>query len=69
MWETIVTFMTVGYGDFYPLTYIGRYIQIMTAIGGQLYIALVVGLIHGQLMLTSEEAGVRSPFLINHHRF
>lgn len=47
MWLTIVTFLTVGYGDFYPTTNLGRYIMILTVMGGQLYSALVIGLIHG----------------------
>lgn len=58
VWLTIVTFLTVGYGDYYPSTNLGRYIMILTVMGGQLYIAVVIGLIHGQLMLSSEESGV-----------
>ncbi|CDW77260.1 calcium-activated potassium channel [Stylonychia lemnae] len=57
VWLTVVTFLTVGYGDFYPTTNLGRYMMIFTAIGGQLSSAIVIGLIHGQLMLTSEESG------------
>lgn len=37
------------------MTYGGRYITIITTIGGQLYAAIVIGMVHGQLMLTSEE--------------
>jgi potassium channel subfamily K len=58
VWLTLVTFLTVGYGDFYPTTNLGRYMMIFTAMGGQLSSAIVIGLIHGQLMLTSEESGV-----------
>lgn len=54
----MVTFLTVGYGDYYPTTNLGRYMMIITVMGGQLYSALVIGMIHGQLMLTSEESGV-----------
>lgn len=58
IWLTMVTFLTVGYGDYYPTTNLGRYMMIITVMGGQLYSALVIGMIHGQLMLTSEESGV-----------
>ena len=58
VWLTIITFLTVGYGDFFPTSNQGRYIMIISVIGGQLYSALVIGLVHSQLNLTSEEAGV-----------
>lgn len=32
--------------------------MIITVMGGQLFSALVIGMIHSQLQLTSEEAGV-----------
>ena len=47
LWLTIITFLTVGYGDFYPTTNVSRYILIVTVICGQLYSAIVIGLIHG----------------------
>jgi hypothetical protein len=34
VWLMIITFVTVGYGDFYPTTYPSRYITIITALGG-----------------------------------
>lgn len=34
LWLVIITFLTVGYGDFYPTTYPSRYIAIITSIGG-----------------------------------
>lgn len=60
VWNTVITFMTVGYGDFFPTSSQGRYIMILTVIGGQLYSAIVIGLVHSQLALTSEESGVLS---------
>jgi hypothetical protein len=34
VWLTMITFLTVGYGDFFPNTYAGRYIEILTAMCG-----------------------------------
>jgi hypothetical protein len=46
LWLTMVTFFTVGYGDFYPNTNLGRYVMIVTTMSGQLYSAFVIGLVH-----------------------
>jgi voltage-gated potassium channel len=46
LWLVIITFLTVGYGDYYPTTNGGRYIAIITSMGGQLYSAIVIGLVH-----------------------
>lgn len=42
MWCTIITMATVGYGDFYPETHIGRTIAIFSCIWGNLLISLMV---------------------------
>ena len=34
IWTLIVTFLTVGYGDHFPISNAGRYIAILTTIGG-----------------------------------
>lgn len=34
IWLVIITFLTVGYGDYYPTTNGGRYIAIITTVGG-----------------------------------
>lgn len=34
LWLNIITFMTVGYGDFYPTTNIGRVVEILTVLSG-----------------------------------
>ena len=46
VWLTIITFMTVGYGDYSPTTNQGRYIMIITVMGGQMFSALVIGMVH-----------------------
>jgi hypothetical protein len=42
MWCTIITMATVGYGDFYPETHIGRVIAILACIWGNFLISLMV---------------------------
>jgi hypothetical protein len=42
MWCTIITMATVGYGDFYPETHIGRLIAILACIWGNFLISLMV---------------------------
>eukprot|EP00276_Gloeochaete_wittrockiana_P003052 CAMPEP_0184660464 /NCGR_PEP_ID=MMETSP0308-20130426/34031_1 /TAXON_ID=38269 /ORGANISM="Gloeochaete witrockiana, Strain SAG 46.84" /LENGTH=476 /DNA_ID=CAMNT_0027101081 /DNA_START=260 /DNA_END=1690 /DNA_ORIENTATION=+ len=45
MWFTIVTLATVGYGDMYPLTTVGRIVGSILIIAGFLVIALPIGVI------------------------
>ena len=42
----------------YPLSNAGRYMMVLAVIGGQIYFALIIGIVHGQITLTSEESGV-----------
>ena len=60
VWLTCVTFLTVGYGDFFPTTINGRVIAILTVITGLLFSAIIIGIIQSALALTSEESGVLS---------
>ena len=41
-WCTIITMSTVGYGDFYPTTHVGRFIAIISMIWGQFLISLLL---------------------------
>mmetsp|Transcript_18650 Transcript_18650/g.17741 ORF Transcript_18650/g.17741 Transcript_18650/m.17741 type:complete len:273 (+) Transcript_18650:327-1145(+) len=42
MWCTIITMCTVGYGDFYPSTHLGRFFAILACILGNFLISLMV---------------------------
>lgn len=42
MWCTVITMATVGYGDFYPETHIGRLIAVLACIWGNFLISLMV---------------------------
>lgn len=45
LWWSIVTVTTVGYGDVYPVTFIGRVIAALTAICGVAAVAIPIGII------------------------
>lgn len=55
MWLSIVSFLTVGYGDSYPVSYMGRVINTITVIGGIMSSATIIGLIHEHMQLTNAE--------------
>jgi hypothetical protein len=60
MWLSIITLMTVGYGDMYPTTHKGRIIVILESIGGLLLTATLVGIIHSSIELNFTERKVIS---------
>ena len=62
---TLITFLTVGYGDYYPVTHQGRIINIITAIGGLLYSATIIGIFHELISLNKVEQSVFN-FLNSH---
>ena len=55
LWVSVITFFTIGYGDFYPISIVGRLVAVVTCFGGLLYAAVIIGLVTGLLGLTSEE--------------
>ena len=54
-WMLSITFLTVGYGDYFPMTFPGRIIAVLTTVLGQLYAAIVVGIVSQQLLLTTSD--------------
>jgi hypothetical protein len=42
LWCTIITMTTVGYGDFYPTTYMGRLVGVAACLWGTFVISLMV---------------------------
>ena len=42
MWNVLITMTTVGYGDFYPKSHLGRMIGIVVAFWGVFYVSLFV---------------------------
>lgn len=54
-WVAIVTMTTVGYGDMYPRTYLGRMVMIMCAIYGTVVFSLLVVVVTNTMNMNSFE--------------
>ena len=48
MWWAAVTMTTVGYGDSFPVGWVGKFIAVMAMLLGVLFIALPVAIISGK---------------------
>jgi len=55
MWWAVVTMTTVGYGDTYPLTFVGKLIASISFICGIILIALPVAILENQFESVYEE--------------
>lgn len=58
IWNMFVTMTTVGYGDYYPLTSIGRLIIVISSISGIILVSLVVIFLQNTTELNSDEEKV-----------
>eukprot|EP00741_Cyanophora_paradoxa_P003790 tig00000718_g3684.t1 len=58
IWCAIVTSLTVGYGDMYPRTDLGRLVVLLTAVCGAFLTALSIALIHNSLELNVQQTKV-----------
>lgn len=45
LWFTFVSFTTIGYGDFYAVTFLGRILTVFLTLYGVLVIALIPGVL------------------------
>ena len=55
MWCTIITFTTIGYGDFYPLSNWGRTFCVSLGVTGAVFTAILVALVTDKLQFTRRE--------------
>lgn len=55
-WMVVITTLTVGYGDLYPLTNLGRLISVIAAIIGIVVIALLVNAVSASTKFNADES-------------
>ena len=58
LWWSVITVTTVGYGDTYPITPLGKIIAALTAIMGVAVIAIPIGIISAGFTETIQEKEV-----------
>src|SRR6476620_3773037 len=69
LWWGIVTFLTVGYGDYYPVTSVGRLLAALLMVAGVLSVAIVTSKISSYFLeqvLREGRNTVKSSQLNNH---
>ena len=55
MWLTIITMTTVGYGDLFPRTHLGRLVAIISCFIGMALVSLLVATLNRIIEFTREE--------------
>jgi potassium intermediate/small conductance calcium-activated channel subfamily N protein 2 len=55
MWNMMITMLTIGYGDVYPKSHMGRLVGIVIAGWGAFYVSLFVVALNNMLELDSPE--------------
>jgi hypothetical protein len=55
MWCMVITMLTVGYGDFYPLTKLGKCIGFLGSLWGVFISSLIIVCLHGMLELSNDQ--------------
>lgn len=58
IWCTFITIMTIGYGDFYPITSFGRIIMVCSVLGGLVLLSTLVSTLNSILNMTDDELTV-----------
>ena len=60
MWLVAISFLTIGYGDFVPATYCGRFVSVITGLMGVRTTALLVAVLASKLEHTRPEKFVHN---------
>ena len=55
LWNVMITMTTVGYGDYYPITLIGRLVNVFLSIAGTLLTSYMVVFLQNELVFTDNE--------------
>ncbi len=63
MWCTFVTMLTIGFGDYYPITYLGKVITYIGALWGVFITSLIIVCLQGLLDLSSDQFSVFTKIL------
>ena len=58
IWNVAVTMTTLGYGDYYPVTHLGRFICCMTIFCGQFLESLTIGTLYSVASLSNDQKKV-----------
>lgn len=61
IWWSVVTMTTVGYGDFVPVTVIGRSVGVATMLLGIILVAILTGYVADRFFARSSTKGAASP--------
>eukprot|EP00127_Corallochytrium_limacisporum_P002526 Clim_evm83s128 gene=Clim_evmTU83s128 len=58
VWVTIITMMSIGYGDVVPQTYCGRGVGLISGLFGQIMTALIIAVVSQKLLLSQQESAL-----------
>lgn len=58
MWCTFITMLTIGYGDFSPLTKLGKIICVLSGLWGVFISSMIIVCLHGLLDLSNDQFNV-----------
>ena len=64
-WLTLVTMTTVGYGDGYPATHLGRFIMILCWVSGKFITSLLINTLTDSFNFSTEKA--KEKYIISSH--
>lgn len=63
IWNIIIIMTTIGYGDYFPKTHIGRFISVITIVLGTLLVSLTIVALNGVIEFNPNE---KQAFIILH---
>lgn len=58
MWCIVAVMTTVGYGDFYPRTHLGRCVAVLGCVVGQFFVSIMVVAMSNSAQFSSAEQRV-----------